>query len=327
MKLYHLLAATLSLTFAACSQETMKEEEQTRCITFLSDHAANATEITRGTQVSSLASFGVSAAIYDSGSSYASAPCGSFFHCLSATSGVATSYYWPVSGYKMAFYAYYPYNNANLTASSASTVGRPVYTYTVPQAIASQVDVMTAELTDRLTSNTSNVSLSFGHRCSDLRFKVYNQQSATITVKRISVYGVKYSGTYTTGTSWSLTGSANSSSSHPFTLTVNTNVTSGSTVDVTGTSNHFLMLPQNIAADTDFLYIETEETVAGDTYDRNYTYTLPSAFTMAMGESYDFTLTLGNGQLLVSNTSSIMDWQPVINMEPGTISITNWQAQ
>lgn len=313
---FFLFSTLLTLLFTACSQQSEDEdEESTGRITFFSDSG------TRGSRVTSISSFGVTASAYATGSSYAAEQCGNYFYCQNVTSGTATTYYWPPTVKKMAFYAYYPYDNANLTVSAATTVGRPVYSYTVPQAIASQVDVMTAEVTDRLSSDQSAVALTFGHRCCELRFKVYNQQSASLTVKSISVYGVKYSGTYTSGTSWSLSGSVNSSSSHPFTLTTNTSVTSGATVDITSATNHFIMLPQRVAASTEFIVVKTQE----DGAERTYSYTLPSYLDLNMGTSYEYLLTLGNGELTVSNTS-VVNWQAVTTAT-STFSTTTWTAQ
>ena len=180
---------------------------------------------------------------------------------------------------------------------------------------------MTTQVVDRLANNHTAVPLTFSHRCTDIRFTAYNQQNDALTITSVSVYGVKYSGTWTSGTSWTLTGSANSSSSYPFTLAMNANVTSEATVDLTGTANHFIMLPQTIAAGTDLFVITTIE----DGDPRTYTYTLPSATTWEMGKSYTYAMTLGNGNLTVSSVT-VVDWQAVTPLS-GTFSVNNWAAQ
>ena len=280
---------------------------------------------TRGTQatLSALdAGFGVSCSVYPSSGTYTSYPCGSYFYKLQAFPGVETDYYWPETDSKMAFYAYYPYDNSNFTVQSAATAnGAPTYAYTVPEAIASQVDVMTTRVVDRLASNHTAVPLTFSHRCTDIRFTAYNQQSEALTVTSIAIYGVKYVGTYTSGTSWSLSGSVNSSSSHPFLLSLSTAVASKATVDLTGTTNHFIMLPQTVANGTDFLVIKTQE----DGEERTYTYTLDSSYELVMGKSVTFQLTLGNGTLTVSPVS-VVDWEPISTVTNG-FSVTDWQAQ
>lgn len=293
-------------------------------ISFLVDDIEDIPATTRGTQatVSSLdAGFGVSCSVYPSAGAYTSNPCGSFFYKLQVFPGVSTNYYWPVSGY-MAFYAYYPYGSSAFTVQSAEdSNGVPTYAYTVPESVASQVDVMTGQVTDRLSSNHAAVALFFAHRCTDIRFTAYNQQSDALTVKSIAIYGVKYAGTYTSGTSWSLSGSVNSSSSHPFLLSLNTAVASKATVDLTGTTNHFIMLPQTVANGTDFLVIKTQE----DGEERTYTYTLNEDYELIMGKSVTFQLTLGNGTLTV-NPVSVVDWEPISTVTNG-FSVTDWQAQ
>ena len=320
---------SLIFTMTGCSEDAdsvlardyQSSERVSFCISDIEDVPAT----TRGAQatLSSLdAGFGVSCSVYPSSGTYASYPCGSYFYKVQAFPNVATDYYWPETDSKMAFYAYYPYGNSNFTVQSAATAnGAPTYAYTVPEAIASQVDVMTTQVVDRLASNYTAVPLTFSHRCTDIRFTAYNQQNDALTITSVSVYGVKYSGTWTSGTSWTLTGSANSSSSYPFTLAMNANVTSEATVDLTGTANHFIMLPQTIAAGTDLFVITTIE----DGDPRTYTYTLPSATTWEMGKSYTYAMTLGNGNLTVSSVT-VVDWQAVTPLN-GTFSVNNWAAQ
>ena len=263
---------------------------------------------TRGVQanMSSLsAGFGVSCSAYPSAGTYTSYGHGSYFYKVQARPNTPTVYYWPTANYKVSFFAYYPYGNTAFTVQSpASATGSPTYAYTVPSDIESQVDIMTAEQTDIPCTTHPTVALSFSHRCTDIRFTAYNQQSSALTVKSIAIYGVKYSGTYTNGASWTLSGSVNSSSSHPFLLSLNTTVASKATVDLTGTSNHFIMLPQTVASGTDFFVVKTQE----DGEERTYTYTLPSSYTLVMGKSVTFQLILGNGTLIV-NPVNIVDWQ------------------
>lgn len=262
---------------------------------------------TRGAQAttSALASgFGVSAAVYPTAGTYTGYGCGSFFYNVSARPNTATGYYWPPADKKASFYAYYPYGNAALTLqSTANTLGVPTYAYTVPEAVASQVDVMTAQVTDHACGPQDALALTFGHRCSDIRFSVHNQSHLDMTLKSISIYGVKYSGTLT-GNIWTLTGSANSSSSHPFTLTLNRTITAGATVDVTGTSNHFFMIPQTIASGTALFVIKTMEYGA----ERTYTHTLSSNYTWEAGNAYTYSLTLGDGEMIVYGDVTVSNW-------------------
>lgn len=272
------------------------------------ENARNRTVATRGSQANTAsldAGFGVSCSAYPAAGSYTSYGHGSYFYKVMAVPNIPTAYYWPTADYKVSFFAYYPYGNTAFTVQSpASAPGTPTYAYTVPSDIESQVDIMTAERTDIPCSTHTIVALSFAHRCTDIRFTAYNQQSDALTVKSIAIYGVRYSGTYTSGASWTLSGSVNSSTSHPFLLSLNTAVASKATVDLTGTSNHFIMLPQTVASGTDFLVIKTQE----DGEERTYTYTLDADYELVMGKSVTFQLILGNGTLTI-NPVSVVDWQ------------------
>ena len=217
---------------------------------------------TRGTKViaTDIANIGVSASIYPSSSSYTSAGCGSYFYKESITIGTPTKFYWPTSDYRMSFYAYYPYGNSAFTVqSAASATGHPTYAYTVPTAIGSQVDVMTASQTDIAGGSSSPVSLSFSHQCAAIKVRITNSTTAAITVNSVSIEGVEYTGMLCNGT-WTLSGTKNSSSVNPFTLTCNTAVAASATADLTGTTNIFLMLPQTLTSSAKLkMVIDSEE--------------------------------------------------------------------
>lgn len=334
-KVFRLLAVAMLPMMAACTENLELEEtpqsESSEYMSFaIQDDGENwtRTATTRGAQATAAsltAGFGVSASVYPSAGTYTAYGCGSYFYNIAATPNTATAYFWPTADYEASFYAYYPYNGTNSSAlpqpSAANTPGVPTYTYTVPQAVASQVDFMTAQVTDHVCGPQDAVALTFSHRCTDIRFTAYNQQNDALTVTSVSIYGVKYAGTWTSGTSWTLTGSANSSSSYPFTLPMSTTVASEATVDLTGTANHFIMLPQTIAAGTDMIVVTTTE----DGDPRTYTYTLPSATTWEMGKSYTYALTLGNGELTVSSVT-VVDWQAAASLT-GSFSVNGWTAE
>ena len=217
---------------------------------------------TRGTKViaTDITNIGVSASIYPSSSSYTSAGCGSYFYKESITIGTPTKFYWPTSDYRMSFYAYYPYGNSAFTVqSAASATGHPTYAYTVPTAIGSQVDVMTASQTDIAGGSSSPVSLSFSHQCAAIKVRITNSTTSSITVNSVSIEGVEYTGTLCNGT-WTLSGTKNNSSVNPFTLTCNTAVAASATADLTGTTNIFLMLPQTLTSSAKLkMVIDSEE--------------------------------------------------------------------
>lgn len=302
---YLLSAGVITLAASLCSSctEDLATELSTNQISFtIDDNGLNGQgPITRGTKVSSISSFGVSSSVYDASSSYTSAGCGSYFFNETATNGSPIDYFWPTSSYKVSFFAHYPYNNAAFTVqSAANALGAPTYSYTVPSAIADQVDVMTAQNTDILGGGTSPVSLTMKHRCAAVCFSITNNRRYAVTVNSVSIEGVKYSGTLNEET-WTLTSDVNSSSSNPFTLAYGSAIASGTTVDVTGTTNIFLMLPQTIPAGA-------RVKVALDGEDPLYA---DLTGTWIAGKQYNYSLTIKNNVIIViDEDSDIEDWVP-----------------
>lgn len=259
------------------------------------------------TTTDNLLSYGVSCSIYDASSSFTSSAYGSYFSNLKIDASKGTCEYpWPGERYKVSFFAYAPYGNDALTVSDASTLGRPVYTYTIPSDISKQADFITAEVTDISgTATGTPVALTFNHHLSDVTFSVFNKGYEDIIVHSISVYGVKYKGSYSD--KWTLGTDVNSATSNPFTLTVTDGTIAGqATVDVSGTNNHMMLLPQTVSSGTDFIVVNA--TINGDTKD--YTYTLSSDYIMEEGKAYRLKISLGVQYISVSTVGEIEDWTP-----------------
>lgn len=303
-----LLLAGLLPLFASmvtgCTEDLGTELTAKRIMLAVDDSSFdNGKTPTRGAKVSSISSFGVSAAVYDASASYTSAGCGSYFYKQSATNGSPLSFFWPTADYKLAFYAYYPYGNAALTVqSSESTAGAPTYSYTVPSAIASQVDVMTGQTVNVLGGGSSPAAISMKHRCAAVCFSVTNDRSSAITLSSISIEGVKYSGTLCEET-WTLSSAVNSSSVNPFTLSYGSSIAAGATVNVTGTSNIFLMLPQSIPAGAKLKIV-----VAGE--DPMYA---DLSGSWVAGKQYNYSLNVSSF-LEVHESSEIEDWATTIDL-------------
>lgn len=309
-----LLAGVITLggcMISSCTEDESNESTSNRIIFSIDDQGFSEGKVhTRGAKVNSISSFGVSASVYGAASSYTSAGCGSYFYNQEATVGVPLAYLWPTSDYRISFFAYYPYgNSAFIIQSAANALGSPTYSYTVPSAIASHLDIMTTQRTNMACTPTT-VALSFAHRCADIRFNVYNRGSSSLTVHSIGVYGVKYSGTFNDDNNpkWTLNASVNSISSNPFLLTAGTVVAGDETVDITGTTNHFIMLPQTVAAGTQM--IDVDATVNG--VRNHYYHTLESSFTILAGKIYNIRLEMGEETLIVDMTSDIQDWSEEI---------------
>lgn len=302
-----LLAGLLPLfasMISGCTEDLGTELTAKRIMLALDDSGFDdSRSVTRGAKVTSISSFGVSAAAYDASASYTSAGCGSYFYKQSATNGSPLGFFWPTADYKLAFYAYYPYGNAAFTVqSSASTTGAPTYSYTVPSAIASQVDVMTGQTVNVLGGGASPVAISMKHRCAAVCFSVTNDRSSAITLSSISIEGVKYTGTLCEET-WTLSSAVNSSSVNPFTLSYGSSIAAGATVNVTGTSNIFLMLPQSIPAGA-----KLKVSIAGE--DPMYA---DLSGSWVAGKQYNYSLNVSSF-LEVHESSEIEDWATTIDL-------------
>ena len=264
-------------------------------------------QITRGTQAMTAtlnSGFGVSCSAYPAADTYTNHGCGSYFYKELVTPNTPTRFFWPTSDYRVSFFAYYPYGNSAFTVqSTASTNGSPVYAYTVPTAIASQADIMTAQVVNRSCSLTEVVPLSFAHNCADIRFNVYNRGTSSITLHSIGVYGVKYSGTLHDGV-WTLNAATNTTSSNPFLLTLGSTIEGEATIDVTGSANHFILLPQTVAAGTQM--IDVDATVGGQR--QHYYHSLENSLTLQAGKTYNISIQLGENGIIVDPESDISDW-------------------
>ncbi len=318
-----LLAAAVITGCSNFMDDEDEGKEQKKAITFTPMEIWDVKGISRGSSVTkeTITSYGVTAAVYPAAESYTTAECGSFWHNREVTTATGEShYYWPGESYRVSFYAYYPYGNSALTIGAATQTGKPSYSYTVPAAVAEQLDVVTAEVLDMSGAKQEEpVTLGFRHRCCDIRFLLYNESFLyPITIKKIVIKGVKYSGTLT-GNTWELTGTANSAEEHPFLLTTETEIATRETEDITGTTNHFIILPQTVSSGTEMI----EVWVIKEGQEEKYAYQLPEDMTLEAGKSYTFTMAVGEDIIMVSNATSVADWEMavtylLIQNNPGT---------
>ena len=276
---------------------------------------SNATRGARITSGADVATFGVSAAIYPTGASYKEYGIGSYFHNLSVQPGVNTPYYWPETDKMLSFYAYYPYGDSNYRLeSSAEDIGSPVYSVTIPSDINSQKDFMTSQYINHECGNQPAVVMPFRHQLAALHFEITNYTNTSVTVETVSVSGVYYNGTFNSST-WTTTGSRNSSTVNLFELTPKTSIAPNATVDITGTSKYMLMVPQTLSS-------ASKITVATD----NGEYDINITGTWEAGKTYNYNLEIRDG-IIVSNSTEIVDWKEnkhlrFTALESGTFTLT-----
>ena len=243
---------------------------------------------TRAATTTSIPSFGLSCSVYSSSGSASTAALGNYFFNKQLSNNTTTSYLWPGSSNKCSFYGYYPYGSSYVSLNSTtSSKGAPSYSLTVPADISKQVDFCVAEVKDVAGNYQKTVTLPFSHVCSSLSIKVKNTGNTAATLKSVSFYGVKLTGTYSNGT-WTTSGSASTSSSNAMKIALNTSVNSNATVDVSGTSYKIIVIPQTIAAGTEIF--DVLFTVNGE--DHHFCYRLTSALTLNKGTQYTYTLNI-----------------------------------
>lgn len=285
---------------------------------------------TRGAIVrtsSDIAAIGVSASIYDRSESYASHECGNFFYNERFVPGVGREWYWPTRDYKLSFYAYYPYGNSAFSmVSDATATGIPTYSYTVPEDVSQQVDVMTAQALNVTGGQTEPVNLTFQHHCAAIQFTLTNSKASQITVTSVSIEGIYNSGTLCNGV-WTLNGETGSSISSR-SVTCN----SGSFKNLLGNNAYMFLLPQTLPSTAKLKIQTTEQTYeatlsgiieAATLYhynieitpltnylrfiaeeDGTFTFTIPSKVTTTYLQSVSYSLDGGDTWTTTNNTSS-----------------------
>lgn len=151
------------------------------------------------------------------------------------------TYYWPGNGHTLQFYALTPDDaGIQMPAAPAST---HLSSYTVPQDVAEQHDILVAT-TGELSGNYNQaVPLTFEHICTAIKFETGSQMQPG-SIKSVMLKGVKTTGTYDMATDkWVLTDATDS-----YTLDVDKATTGTETPGsgITNIENTFMMLPQTL---------------------------------------------------------------------------------
>lgn len=299
------------------SEEVATQNHDSTVINFIASDGDNIN--TRGARVEATSiSYGVSASIYDGSGSYATALCSNYFRNINVTNTGETAYYWPESTQKLSFYAYAPYNGTGITLASESTTGRMTYTYIPSGTIANQCDFMTAESLDNTTPSADPILLSFSHHTSEFTFLLKNNTPDNITVNWLKIPDMASSASWN-GSAW--TGVSDITTT--YTLAVGSVVNSGNSLDITGTSNHFFLIPQTKLAGEELIRLNITRNGATTTLD----YELPANFTCTAGTSYAYTLTI-KSDLEVDSDTDISSWILTADYVDHAITetITSWDG-
>ena len=159
---------------------------------------------TRGTEINTsnfYNSFGLFGYFYDSdkswttdGSSLRPESSMNDLQITQSASSWTTSVYWPGSTKKSTFFAYAPHNCEGVSWASPIT-GAPNMTYTVPQNVSDQKDLLVAKSTEDISCDgKTSVALTFKHALSAIKFVKGETQEYT-AIKKIEISGVYNKGT------------------------------------------------------------------------------------------------------------------------------------
>lgn len=157
------------------------------------------------------------------------------------------TYYWPGKK-QLSFYAWFPSAADGMTLTGNTDVGAPVITYTVPDDVKKQQDVMSAAAIGKdnpTADGFATTDLTFNHALSAVKF-VAGDDLPNCVVKSIKLDGVRYKGTYTLGTdTWTLT-----DDTQAFTLRLNKVVAgNGGAITEDGKGETLFMMPQTLSDD------------------------------------------------------------------------------
>ena len=157
------------------------------------------------------------------------------------------TYYWPAKK-RLSFYAWFPSAADGMTLTGNTDVGAPVITYTVPDDVKKQQDVMSAAAIGKdnpTADGFATTDLTFNHALTAVKF-VAGDDLPNCVVKSIKLDGVRYKGTYTLGTdAWTLT-----DDTQAFTLRLNKVVAgNGGAITEDGKGETLFMMPQTLSDD------------------------------------------------------------------------------
>lgn len=268
---------------------------------------------TKGKRVDAMStygSFGTFAYIYSSSSSWASSGASlspDYMYNLKSTENGTSwrpsdrDYYWPAATYKLSFFAYAPYSTYTVDGKAVSDYmkisgsdakGAPVIDYTVPENLAQQVDILTADSLDVPGSFHKTVPMNFKHALAGVYFNAKTSGIAGVVIKKVAITGVYNSGTYAIGaSSWTL-----GSTTDDFTFGTSKSL-NGSYTEINSSSDSlFFMVPQTLptGAKITVTYVRggTEHTASASLAGK----------TWAMGNIYAYDLIIGDADVTYTFT-------------------------
>ena len=197
---------------------------------------------------------------------------------ISAAEGWKTTEQWPyASAWKLNFYGYAPHHCPGVSVKNNDGFWAPKITYTVPDDVTKQTDLLTTSRATERIQSQGKVPLKFEHTLSAIRFETGDMQASRIT--KIALKGVYGKGEFNIGEfDWE-----NQTNSRDFTqiLDVTTSSTSGEAINPP--SGTFMMIPQTLPTGAKIEVTLTDlktgygttltADIGGTKWSRGYTYT------------------------------------------------------
>ncbi|WP_018463467.1 fimbrillin family protein [Segatella paludivivens] len=150
-------------------------------------------------------------------------------------------YYWSgIANKTISFYAYYPSTISNVSHTAGSS---PILSYTVPDNVSDQIDIMTATNNNVNGNTNSSTPLTFNHIFAAIQFNIGSSGMPNGTITGISLNNILYKGTYNFNGTWT----QDSTTKKSFSQTVSSSTTAGTTI--TSGATTFMMMPQTLGSD------------------------------------------------------------------------------
>ncbi|MEG0518283.1 MAG: fimbrillin family protein [Bacteroidales bacterium] len=262
-----------------------------------------ATELTNG----NIPHFGVFAAYLASGTYAATKPAPNYMYNQKVAKNGTTwectpAQYWPTTG-SLSFFAYAPFRNDDtaITFSPSTQTGAPTLTYTTPQDVASQLDLLAAAPLYDQAPRTTSLPITFKHILSSIEFSASKDVSLTniVKIQEITIKGLKTKATYsypTTGTGSWVPDVASPASNYALSIAKGqlTDTELTATAVVISSTDLVMPLPQAVPIAAVTLVAKISYNNAGVIQTKTVTKELnPAIANLQMAKKYKVTLSIG----------------------------------
>ena len=219
----------------------------------------------------------------------------------------SNDYYWSgIANKTISFYAYYPTSiSGNISHTAGSS---PILSYTVPDNVSDQIDIMTATNNNVNGNTNSSTSLTFNHIFSAVQFNIGSSGMPNGTITGIALNNILCKGTYNFNGTWTQDATTKKS----FSQAVSSSTT-GSTVITSGATT-FMMMPQTLRSDASITV----------TYSNGSTLTQSIAGTWTAGNIYTYNISKTIPVANFAYTGSVQTYTVPLT---GTYKLEVWGAQ